>query len=489
MEIDGKQLQIKMGRYATGPSTALPNPQWLGMAQNYRRTASARMIALDKEGMERRMPRQSYHVSRKIDGEFTMLIVDGGEVASVNPGGTVRVGLPFMEEALALLQAAGHDETTLLAGELCVDRDDGQRPRVHDVSRVTRKPQSPAQLQQVKLALFDVVMWDGCETSPSYEETWRRLSSVFGEGKLIHPVETVQLGKAEEILKQFEAWAEDEGAEGLVARSDTAGIFKVKPRYTIDAVAIGFTEGIDDRVGLLHDVLLALVRRDGAFHVLGHVGGGFTDDQRRDLLSDLRDLAVESDYTEANSERVAYQMMRPDKVVEIFCLDVISQTTRSGPINRMVIRWSESEDKWLTGRRLPLASLISPEFVRFREDKSPSPEEAGLGQLTDIAEVEATEKTLEHLRLPKSEVLRRVVYTKELKGNILVRKLLMWQRNKEQQSEIHPAYVLHYTDYSLNRRTPLNRKIRVSQSRDQIEVFWREFSQNAFVKGWKEVGG
>ena len=206
-------------------------------------------------------------------------------------------------------------------------------------------------------------------------------------------------------------------------------------------------------------------------------------------MSDFQDLAVESDYAEVNSDRVAYQMIRPDKVVEISCLDVISQTTRGGAINRMVIRWSESEKKWLTERRMPLASILSPEFICFRDDKSASCDETGLNQLTDIVEIEGTEKTLEDLQLPKSEILKRVVYTKELKGNRMVRKLVLWKSNKEELSEIHPAYVLHLTDYSPNRKSPLDREIRVSQSKEQMMKFWHEFSEKAFVRGWKPVEG
>lgn len=488
MQIDHSQLQIKIGDYATGSSTALPNPQWLGYAQNYRRTASARMIPLDRDGLEHRMPNQDYHVSRKIDGEFTMLIYDEGKVVTINPGGTVRVGLPFMAEAAALLKAAGCKKTTLLAGELYVDRADGKRPRVHDVSRVARNPESAKTLQTLKFAVFDRIMWDGEDDFPSYKDTWTCLKETFAEGKLIHPVETVTLDKTKAILEQFETWVDEEGAEGIVARSDAAGIFKVKPRHTIDAVAVGFAEGIDDRSGMLHDILLALVRKDGAFQIMGRVGGGFTEDQRRDFLSDLKDLAVLSDYAEVNSDRVAYQMIRPDKVVEISCLDVISETTRGGSINRMVIRWDENEGKWLTERRLPLASILSPEFLRFREDKEASPEHTGVPQLTAIVEIEGTEKTLQDLQLPPSELVKRVVYTKELKGNTMVRKLLLWKTNKEDQSEIHPAYVLHFTDFSPNRKSPLDRDIRVSQSKEQIEQFWNQFSEKAFVRGWKEVG-
>ena len=133
-----------------------------------------------------------------------------------------------------------------------------------------------------------------------------------------------------------------------------------------------------------------------------------------------------------------------------------------------------------------MASILSPEFVRIREDKRPSSADTGLGQLTRLVEIEGTDQTLEDLELPKSEILRRVVYTKELRGNTMVRKLLMWKTHKEEVSEYHPAYVLHYTDYSPNRKAPLDREMRVSDSRDQMETFWNALAEKAFVRGWKE---
>src|SRR5262249_14881128 len=145
--------------------------------------------------------------------------------------------------------------------------------------------------------------------------------------------------------KLFEKWVERDGAEGLVARSDTAGLFKVKPRHTLDVAVIGFSESSGDRQGLLHDLLFAVMRRDGSLQVLSRVGGGFADEERRTMLADLKDMIVPSEYAEVNSDNVAYEMVRPDWVIEISCLDLISQTTRGAPVNRMVLDFQDDGDK------------------------------------------------------------------------------------------------------------------------------------------------
>ncbi len=84
------------------------------------------MMALDKKAMHEKMPACDYFVSRKIDGEFSILAINGSSACTINPGGTVRVGLPVLEEAYALL-GKSKAKTALLACELYVHRTDKRR--------------------------------------------------------------------------------------------------------------------------------------------------------------------------------------------------------------------------------------------------------------------------------------------------------------------------------------------------------------------------
>jgi hypothetical protein len=300
---------------------------------------------------------------------------------------------------------------------------------------------------------------------------------------LLAPPRSAWAKGPKDALALFDKWVEKGGAEGLVVRSDGGGPFKVKPRHSLDCVVIGFTEGLAERKELLHDVLVGLVRDDGSMHVLGRVGGGFGDEDRRAMLADLRELACESEYSEVNSDHVAYRMTRPEWVIEVSCLDLVAQTTRGQPIERMVLAWERETPMWKVARRLPLASVIGPSFVRRREDKHPTADHAGLAQVTKIVPVPEADRP-SGTALPKSEVLRREVATKVMKGQTMVRKLLLFRTNKDSVSSEYPAYVLHYTDYSPNRREPLERELRVSSSREQIEQLFDELAAEAFAKGW-----
>ena len=482
--LDSAQVQIKIGSYGMAGVAALSDPRLLQQVQAYRRQSGARMMALDKVGMHKRIPKANFHISRKIDGEFNVLIWDGKQALTLNPGGTVRVGLPVLDETARLLKAAKIKQA-IIPGELFYARDDDKRPRVHDVSRVARSPESAADLERLHFAVFDIIELNRKPPAADYDSVWNEIKKLFGKGEKITPVETT-IGDLDAIKEHFESMVESEGAEGVVARSDEAGSFKIKPRHSIDAVVIGFAEGTDDRSGMLHDLLLAIMRRDGSFHILGRVGGGFTDDQRVQFLSDLQDRVVESEYAEINSDHVAYQMVEPEWVIELSCLDFIAETTRGGTIDRMVLQWNGKAKTWETVRRMPLVSVISPQFVRIRDDKQVKVDDLRIEQLTDHVPIPMSDKTAEDLVLPKARILKRKVMIKEAKGKTMVRKLLLWKTNKEEQSREWPAYVLHLTDFSPNRKTPLDREIRVSHLKEQIQEHWDALAEKSFVRGWKD---
>jgi hypothetical protein len=482
--IDKARIEIKLGDYGVGPATALSDPTLHPRVQDYRRQTGSRMYPLDRSDVRQKIPTAEYHVSRKVDGEFTALIYREGQAFALNPGGTVRVGLPWIEEAAQLLSRADVSEA-IVAGEFYVARSDEQRSRVHDVTRAARQPESQDDLQRLQFAVFDLISLNGEPPPEMFADTWATIQRLFGDGQKVHPVDSASAKDAEGVDKLFQQWVEEDGAEGLVVRSDTAGLFKVKPRHTLDAVVVGFTESTDERQGLLHDLLLGIIRRDGTVQVLSRVGGGFSDDQRREMLSDLKDMVVESEYAEVSADHVAYQMVQPEWVVEISCLDLISQTTRGGPVNRMVLdAHGNGSPGYRVVRRMPLAAVISPQFVRRREDKSVTRQDVRIEQLTDIVEISHADRDVREMTLPKSQILRREVYTKQLRGETMVRKFLMWKTNKETESADFPAYVLHYTDFSPNRKTPLAREVRVSSSLDQIHALWDGLKQANIKKGW-----
>ncbi len=482
--LDRSRFEVKLGEYAVGPATALSDATALTSAQDYRR-GSSRMMPVGKEDIAAKVPSAEYHASRKVDGEFTVLNFVDGQAFSINPGGTVRIGLPWLDEAAQLLSQA-KVRSARIAGELYVYNDQ-RRPRVHDVNKIARGPKSDSDLQNLRFAPFDVIQIDEQDPSDVYASTFQTLESLFGDSQYNAPVETRVVQDRSEIKQLFVEWVEGQDAEGLVLRSDTAGLFKIKPRHTLDVVVVGFTESTDDRQGLLHDLLVAVMRTDGSLQVLTRVGGGFSEEQRRQMLSDLKDMVVESEYVEVNSDYVAYQMVRPEWIIEISCLDLISQTTRGGHVNRMVVAFDEEQDSYRVVRRMPLATAISPQFIRRREDKQLHPKDVSAAQVAELVEVSLIDSDALSFTLPTTQVIKREVFTKVLKGETMVRKFVLLKTNKERTTDDFPAYVLHYTDYSPNRKEPLQREVNVSSSESQIEALFLAMKQANIKKGWSEV--
>lgn len=237
---------------------------------------------------------------------------------------------------------------------------------------------------------------------------------------------------------------------------------------------------------MLHEVLVAARRADGAYHVLGRVGGGFTKDNRREMLSDLKDKVVASEYIEVNSDHVAYQMVKPEWVGEISCLELISVNTRGGSVSRMVIDCDKTVG-FTPIRRMPLATMISPQWVRLRHDKTIDPTLVSISQISDRIEVEMADADAKTYQLPASEIIQREVFTKVQKGSTMVRKFVLIKTNKENSGEDFPAFAMHYTDFSPNRKAPLARDLLVSNCEEQIHEMYAALKEKNIKKGWEAL--
>lgn len=482
IEYDEARFSRKKGDYFTGPANALSDPMLHAKTLEFKRRLSGQMRPISGDDIFRIPKTSNYHGSRKYDGEFALLAFDGKDLISVNPGGTVRGGLPCFEEAAELL-AKAKVKSCLLGAEIYSNEEAETRHRIYQVVTILRNPSSESQLKKLSLAVFDILELDGKPVT-STAEVYALLDKWFAKGKLAHAAEHKVLKDLDAVLELFTDWVVGEGSEGLVIRHDQAGWFKVKLRHNLDAAIIGFSEGSDDRKGLLHDLLVAVMRDDGTFHEFARVGGGFTDEDRRTLADDLRRRVVPSDYVAVNNDYVAYEMTAPGPVIEISCLDLISETTKGDPINKMVLEWDGKAYSALS--RMPLASVISPQFVRVREDKEANAEDVNIRQISDLVEVSETDKSAHEATAPPSKVLERVVYTKIMKGQQMVRKLLLWKTNKEETNEF-PGFVVYLTDFSPNRANPLERDIRISRTEKAARELFSQLAEKNFVGGWEKV--
>ena len=69
-------------------------------------------------------------------------------------------------------------------------------------------------------------------------------------------------------------------------------------------------------------------------------------------------------------------------VIEISCLDMIAERARGGPVKRMVLDWDGKRYSALL--RMPLVSVISPQFIRIRDDKEAVVDDVNISQVSDL---------------------------------------------------------------------------------------------------------
>jgi ATP dependent DNA ligase C terminal region len=483
LEIDESRFVRKVDSYLVGNSLGLKDFALQAKAQDYKRRISQALYPVAGDNISDKIGNTSgYLTGRKVDGEFNLFFFNGQDVLTVNPGGTVRLGLPCLTETAERLRKAGI-KSAALAGELHYKRRDKSRSRVHDVIRVVRNPANWGEVSRIGTAFFDVLEIDG-QNNPSNLATLKQIDEIFEGGELAHPIEWKECDSLKAVLNLYQDWVIGEGAEGLVIRSDRSGWYKVKPSHTVDAVVVGFSEGSNERRDMLHDLLVAVIREDGTFHTMSRVGGGFSEEDRRMLFHQLKEMVAPSDYREVNSDQVAYEMVKPQMVIEMKCLDMISEKSRGGQINRMVLRWENGQ--WEAIRRMPFVSVISPQFLRIRDEKQAVYADVPIDQIAEIVDVPQAKLRINDIDVPKSEILKREVYVKEMSGKKMLRKLLIWKTNKETTGEF-PPFVVYSTDFSSGRQSPLSHDLKPAGSQEQAENHYREFAEKAFVKGWVKV--
>jgi hypothetical protein len=483
MKLDQSRLDDTKG-YAEGLAADAVDPETAALVADYKKSVCKNYISLNPEQLDLRLGGNTFHVTRKYDGEFAMLCWTGEALFAINTGGRVRLGLPCMEEAARCLAKAGIREAVIPA-ELHIDEAEG-RSRVFDVLTALADKALHTRLRLAPFDLVRLVRHDGeVFRAYSYGEIHRRLTELFPAHSLVTPVRCQKVDSRAEVRALHSAWVETEGAEGLVVRSELPFVYKVKPRYSLDVAVVGFSEGLAEMQGQIRSLLLAMMPEEGVYQIIGKTGNGFGEELKKELYSQLLADEMPSKYIETDANHVAFHMVRPKRVIELTVNDVLFETA-SGPIlnSRLEIR----DGEYRSVGAVPGISVVFPIFARLREDKQADhAQDVRLSQIDEFAvnPYAVVEAACGGRELPASEILRREVYTKELGTKRMVQKFVAWKTNKEGHG--YPAYVLAYTNFSSERAEPLNQEARISGSEAQILALFEEFVAKNIKKGWVKV--
>ena len=128
-------------------------------------------------------------------------------------------------------------------------------------------------------------------------------------------------------------------------------------------------------------------------------------------------------------------------------------------------------------------------LFRERDDKAVNPVDVRASQVLDRVALDDLDASAQRVELPASEVVTRKVWTKTTKGQLAVRKLLVWKTNKNEVDPSWPAYVVHWTDFSAGRKDPLQREVRLAPTLEDAEAVADEMIAKGVKRGWAEVEG
>ncbi|MCK5726486.1 MAG: ATP-dependent DNA ligase [Thiotrichaceae bacterium] len=455
------------------------NNNAVSKAIHYKKIVASRYLAIESESIRKKLSVFSkYLISIKYDGHFYALDYSNKIATLINRNGKIIDRTPLHEEIEAYLQEKKIDHL-FAAGELYFSDDSQKRTRHFNVAKALAN-----QGAGLKFAVFDIL--EKNETEYLMENAFERMDlikEIIPSTGNMHYVSHQITESLHEVSEYYKEQVEINEHEGIVVKTEGFTTFKVKPKFTFDAVIVGFAQSDGERSNLLRDFLLAFRKDDGSYQIFAHLSHGFSDEQREKLLTEYKEKVVPSDFTEVARNKLGFQMVKPETVVEFSCLDVINQDSK-GDINKMNLNYDDDNGYTANYHQATVSATI-PVFLRFREDKQASIEDTHFKQVLDVVSFDDI-STNDQADKAKTEIIKRQVYTKESRGSLMIKKLLLLKTNKEGHDD-YPAYVLHVTDFSSGRKDPLKKEVLVTNSKEQIHELYDAALAKHIKKGWEEI--
>ena len=451
----------------------LNEPDLVDFISAYRRRVAGnyRPLLLDDFGA---LPISGLLVSTKIDGELWFLVSYQKEVFLTNTRGVVIHGdIPLLAQAKTI------PENTIIAGELFAQVD-GRRPRVGDLSALLAEG-GGAEDKKLSFAAFDLLRNAGKLVDGPYIQRYEELNRLITTSGPLSVVQSEEMDRAK-LLTKFESEVVKGEIEGLVIRLPSGLIYKLKPSITIDAAVIAYTTK-SDQPGLARSILLGLMHSSGEIQILGGCGNLGSDIERSALGKQLEKLKVDSPIRYASDSGSLYSFVKPELVAEIKVTDLQLERVDGEKASTMILSYQDGS--WRSGYLSQCPRPIHPVLVRLRDDKQVNEVDIRIDQIAGyMPKHKDAELTVE---TAKSEILRREVWTKEAKGAVAVRKLLVWKTNKGGFNSPYPAYVVHWTDYSPGRANPLDRDVKLAPNENTATKIANALVEENIKKGWNKA--
>ncbi len=419
------------------------------------------------------LPAGKMIVSPKIDGELWFLISRNNEVFLASPQGKVIAGdIPILAQAQSL------PDGTVIAGELYA-KVDGRRARVGDLAAAMAGGKK-AKTASIAFAAFDILQDSAIALGGTYDARHARLGELLKSGANLDCAPAETLHTAAQIRAKFDSMVVAGEAEGLIIRLESGLIYKLKPSITVDAAIIAYTTK-SDQPGMVRSILVGLMHEDNRMQIFGACGNLGSDDDRRALMATLEMLKISSSVRYASETGSLYTFVKPEVVAEIRVTDLQSDRADGTTTRTPIVSLDKSG--WVSHGIGACPRPIHPVLERLRDDKKVNASDVGFSQIDAYVPAgAATGPATEHRRV--SKILRRELWTKETKGQVALRKLLVWKTNKDDIDRAYPAFVVHWTDYSASRASPLDREVRLAPDQAEAMKIADAMIAENIKKGW-----
>ena len=343
------------------------------------------------------MESKAYYTSIKYDGYLAILTIKKNEI-TLHTKNNKPLQIPAIFEAAKKISV----EVTLI-GELCVFKDDKSLSH-REVSAALGEPDK----HDLRFGVFDLITKD--DKQPEFTDKINLIKKL-ATSKEIFAIEQTQSDSRSTIIDFYKNIEGKE--EGLVVRSEDHLIYKVKPSVNVDLVILGYAlnPGNDE---VLRELLLGVVDKDNNYQIVSKCGNGFSESDRIDLLKQLKPLAVESSFTEVSGAKTAFVMIEPTLIVELTCLDFITETSK-GAIKKPALSFDKKTGYALVDRKFTI-SCISPVYKRIRDDKKVDFLQVGGQEFEDLlGDSLQTEKIEKHESI---ELAAKWIYDNHFGNNI-----------------------------------------------------------------------
>ena len=438
---------------------------------NYKHKVAGKYLPVRNDQILKRVfEMDKYYVSTKIDGNICFVNKDSNGISIVSHNNNSFKRPELEKECSEILK----NKCGLFVGEIYL-HDENKRTRSYDLKREIGNNSS-----DIRIALFDIISFENKDYKENeWKEKKKILSDNFKSDGKVYFLNEIELSSRKDIEEIFNKTIIESNEEGLVVRGENGPVFKIKEYHSFDMVILGYVNGYTNNFSLMKEILVGVMTEENKFLITGVVANGFDIEQREKLSKDFEKIKVDSDSIIVSGAKIPFTMVKPIHVVEIESTDIINSTS-VGFIKKYIINFKE---KYSFDKKTNSVSLTTPVYTRFRDDKKVNLNDVGINQITRVIEI--SEEESNNSIKPKSKIINKEVYTKTMKGATNVKKFLVWDTASNEDN--YPKFVYYKIDYSPTRASKLNRDIKVSDDKKQIQKIFANEIESNIKKGWNKI--